>query len=891
MTTLAIGSSVTLSVGDGGSFNLSTGGGLASVTVTPTVGAVSVVNLGALAERRMIGPFAEGASVVVANISCASLDYDYSAAGVLTAAQVVATQALVSGAVFITAGVAAASANSTAINAALTAVRVAGGGTVTVIGSGVCYHDRTITPGSYTKFVTVGCVLRLAPGASCNQVRNYGAQNAINRTYFISVAAGFMTVIEKGHNREVGNQVYIENCQGNTTPNGVQTITESGTNVSGFRYWKVAVASNAAITNDIYTAVFVSNYMPLAGSAFNRTAVSATATISIAAPGVVTVTGHLLSRSDPVYFTTTGALPTGLSANTTYYVLAVLSANTLTLSATKRGAAIITTGTQSGTHTLVSSGTVVVTEPNHRKQFGDSVYIAGIPVGSNSFNGSILVNAVVKGVSWSYRQLGATEVGSGTAQTQTDTGMIWDIASLDYDSANNVFDELWAVNVMIGNAANSEFVCHQLSDGWSRAFHFFNGGRGVRIPKIISSSQSGVNSKGTFQIESFAGDLEIGYCEQNGSTDDCLAWGITTSVSPFGATASPSGAVDLGSLHVGRCFITSNGTGGALKVFSTADNYDLGFIKVDNLDGAAGGVVLQDLSPSGCTIKSVHLGLVSNTAQAVADQMLVTGWKRIDLLRIDTFVETQQISTRVAMKFGATTIGHLHIGTLSLQQNRAAEIGVQFGTGSVMENVSIDTLVVACQAGYEAFRIQGTCVVQNISLGKTRYICASTYSGDLFSCNSGGTIQALNISDFKGNGRSLYTAGGSGSATAVKIKLTDVECPSIANDGGTSQAGTVLFSNVEQSGGAVNMFSTSGSGTWKIKGKNFVHFAGVVAYLAGGGASISIDCPDAQIDLGANAGAPPARLIPLAGNQLWNTNATGTGLYGYTAAGAWVKLF
>ena len=250
----------------------------------------------------------------------------------LTPGQVVAAQALVAGAVFIPAGLASASANSTVINAALTAARVAGGGTVAVIGSGVCYHDRTITPGSYTKFVTLGCVLRLAPGSSCNQVRNYGAQNAVNRINFISVAAGFMTVVEKGHSREIGNQVYIENCQGNTTPNGVQTITESGTNGSGFRYWKVAVASNAALTNDIYTSVFISNYIPLAGSAFSRTAVSATAAVTIAAPGVVSVTGHLLSRADPVYFTTTGALPTGLVAGTVYYVLSVLSANTVTLS-------------------------------------------------------------------------------------------------------------------------------------------------------------------------------------------------------------------------------------------------------------------------------------------------------------------------------------------------------------------------------------------------------------------------------------------------------------------------------------------------------------------------------------------------------------------------------
>lgn len=55
-----------------------------------------------------------------------------------------------------------------------------------------------------------------------------------------------------------------------------------------------------------------------------------------------------------MYFTTTGALPTGLVANTRYYVVNA-TANTFQLSATINGAAINTTGTQSGTHTLFSA--------------------------------------------------------------------------------------------------------------------------------------------------------------------------------------------------------------------------------------------------------------------------------------------------------------------------------------------------------------------------------------------------------------------------------------------------------------------------------------------------------------------------------------------------------
>jgi microcystin-dependent protein len=80
-----------------------------------------------------------------------------------------------------------------------------------------------------------------------------------------------------------------------------------------------------------------------------------TATITIATPGVITATGHGLSAGQQVYLTTTGALPTGLTANTVYYVSTVPSVNTLTLATTINGSPIATSGTQSGTHTLFTA--------------------------------------------------------------------------------------------------------------------------------------------------------------------------------------------------------------------------------------------------------------------------------------------------------------------------------------------------------------------------------------------------------------------------------------------------------------------------------------------------------------------------------------------------------
>jgi len=81
---------------------------------------------------------------------------------------------------------------------------------------------------------------------------------------------------------------------------------------------------------------------------------SQTFTVTIASPAVVTWTGvNNLPSGTPVRLTTTGALPTGLTTGVTYYVINA-SGTTCNLSLTFGGAAINTTGSQSGTHTMLS---------------------------------------------------------------------------------------------------------------------------------------------------------------------------------------------------------------------------------------------------------------------------------------------------------------------------------------------------------------------------------------------------------------------------------------------------------------------------------------------------------------------------------------------------------
>lgn len=88
-----------------------------------------------------------------------------------------------------------------------------------------------------------------------------------------------------------------------------------------------------------------------------------TATMTIASPCVVTITNHGLRDGTGIVFSTTGVLPTGITAGTTYYTRQVTNANSFHLYDTQANAEntasttgrVNTSGTQSGTHTAKSA--------------------------------------------------------------------------------------------------------------------------------------------------------------------------------------------------------------------------------------------------------------------------------------------------------------------------------------------------------------------------------------------------------------------------------------------------------------------------------------------------------------------------------------------------------
>lgn len=103
-----------------------------------------------------------------------------------------------------------------------------------------------------------------------------------------------------------------------------------------------------------------------------------TVTMTLASPAVVTCSTYNFSVDDVVYFSTTGALPTGVTASTAYYVTSI-SGNTFQFSATRAGTAVNSSGSQSGTHSVITRFKTI-------PQYVDRIASPTVTVGTYTYN-------------------------------------------------------------------------------------------------------------------------------------------------------------------------------------------------------------------------------------------------------------------------------------------------------------------------------------------------------------------------------------------------------------------------------------------------------------------------------------------------------------------------
>lgn len=175
-----------------------------------------------------------------------------------------------------------------------------------------------------------------------------------------------------------------------------------------------AVLTDATNTVEQVSSVAAISVNPSKGSLnASQFTTSQTATVTIASPAVFTVT-TAPSNGSLIYFETTGALPTGITVGTNYYVINA-SSTTFQIASTFNGVAINTSGTQSGTHTMYVPISANVTASNMLNGY----WTTTSPQTINTFTGSISTTTLtVSATSVTIRPGSILSGTSVTANTQ-----------------------------------------------------------------------------------------------------------------------------------------------------------------------------------------------------------------------------------------------------------------------------------------------------------------------------------------------------------------------------------------------------------------------------------------------------------------------------------------
>lgn len=247
--------------------------------------------------------------------------------------------------------------NSTTMEVADANVLVNNGGNdASAEGAGLTV-ERTGTSGSFIYKDASASKFACGPqGTEVDIVTTSSTQTLTNKTIGVSQLSGQVSISNGGTGQSTSNAA-LNALLPTQTGNAGKVLQTDATNTSWVSVATSSLAQNNVNIGDSGNVQQATNTY-LLGDIKGNTG-SATVTISIASPGVVTYTSHGLSSGDKIYLTTTGALPTGLSASTTYYVYKI-DANSFNLCTTLENVAsatkINTSGSQSGTHTIFVGG-------------------------------------------------------------------------------------------------------------------------------------------------------------------------------------------------------------------------------------------------------------------------------------------------------------------------------------------------------------------------------------------------------------------------------------------------------------------------------------------------------------------------------------------------------
>lgn len=194
---------------------------------------------------------------------------------------------------------------------------------------------------------------------------------------------------------------------------------------------------------------------------FSVLTTSSAVTMTIAAPCVVTYAAHPFVNGQPVSLSTTGALPTGLVAGTTYYVVGA-AAGTFELAATLGGTSITTTGSQSGTHTCTAIGNTIAV----------GVTVTGVTSGATG----VVAAALLRTGTWTVAPIGTLVLTGITGTFQS--GEVLKVANIFMTKTSSVASQITLAAGGRGEYVNYNFAGSTATtkmygvDGVNPAFEF-----------------------------------------------------------------------------------------------------------------------------------------------------------------------------------------------------------------------------------------------------------------------------------------------------------------------------------------------------------------------------------------------------------------------------------
>ena len=328
-----------------------------------------------------------------------------------------------------------------------------------------------------------------------------------------------------------------------------------------------------------------------------------TVTVTIASPGVFTLANHGLTVGDGVFLTTTGALPTGFSANQMYYVQSVPTSSTFTLTGLRTntvtgyslGSPNATSGTQSGTHTLWScrfgngDGTTTFNVPDLRGRVVVGRDSAQTEFDSLGEIGGAKTHTLTESEIPSHTHSGTT-TNTGSSHRHWISGAAYDDGNMSTSGTANTQD--------YGLAADAGSYSQSDTDKIYGRFSSFNGS--LHTHTFTSSSQSGTPGGAHNNLQPY---MALNYIIKHMQADGMQG--------PQGIQGEPG---DAATVTVGSTTTGAPGSVATVSNSGTSSAAVLNFTIPRGNTGATGATGPQ--GPSGTvTVGSTSTGIEGSEAQ------------------------------------------------------------------------------------------------------------------------------------------------------------------------------------------------------------------------------------------------------------------------------------